>query len=315
MSALSPPLRRDSAKGVAFLVAGVAVFSMQDLILKLLSGDYPLHQAMVLRSLTAIPFLLALVHYEAGLKSLFTPGTRAMIGRGVIMFLAYTSYYIALPALPMATTVALYFSAPLFITLLSVLILKEHVGPRRWLALLAGFVGVIIMVRPTGAVFEWAALLPVLSGFAYALSMISARRLGATESAAALAFWGNAVFLAAALIMSAILGSGAYGTEAHPSLAFLLRGWAMPTAFDTLLMVSCGVIAAAGLTLLTQAYRIAEASVVTPFEYTGLLWSVIYGWVFWKQWPDATAWAGIAVIIGAGLYVLWREQATKSQPG
>ncbi len=315
MTALSPPLRRDSAKGVAFLVAGVAVFSVQDLILKLLSGDYPLHQAMVLRSLTAIPFLLALVHYEAGLKSLFTPGTGAMIRRGGIMFLAYTAYYIALPALPMATTVALYFSAPLFITLLSVLILKEHVGPRRWLALLAGFVGVIIMVRPGGAVFEWAALLPVLSGFAYALSMISARRLGVTESAAALAFWGNAVFLAAALVMSAILGTGAYGDQAHPSLAFLLRGWAMPSAFDAMLMMSCGIIAAAGLTLLTQAYRIAEASVVTPFEYTGLLWSVIYGWVFWQQWPDATAWGGIAIIIGAGLYVLWREQTAKAQPG
>lgn len=315
MTAVTPPLRRDSAKGVAFLVAGVAVFSMQDLILKLLSGDYPLHQAMVLRSLTAIPFLLVLVHYEAGLKSLFTPGTGAMIRRGVIMFLAYTSYYIALPALPMATTVALYFSAPLFITLLSVLVLKEHVGPRRWLALIAGFVGVVIMVRPGGAVFEWAALLPVLSGFAYALSMISARRLGVTESAAALAFWGNAVFLAAALVMSAILGSGAYGTDIHPSLAFLLRGWVTPTPFDTMLMMSCGVIAAAGLTLLTQAYRIAEASVVTPFEYTGLIWSVIYGWVFWRQWPDATAWAGIAIIIGAGLYVLWREQSAKPQPG
>lgn len=315
MTALSPPFRRDSAKGVAFLVAGVAVFSVQDLILKLLSGDYPLHQAMVLRSLTAIPFLLALVHYEAGLKSLFTPGTGAMIRRGAIMFLAYTTYYIALPALPMATTVALYFSAPLFITLLSVLILKEQVGPRRWLALFAGFVGVIIMVRPTGAVFEWAALLPVMSGFAYALSMISARRLGVTESAAALAFWGNAVFLAAALVMSAVLGSGSFTNEAHPSLAFLLRGWAMPSAFDAMLMMACGVIAAAGLTLLTQAYRIAEASVVTPFEYTGLLWSVIYGWVFWRQWPDATAWAGIAIIVGAGLYVLWREQTAKSQPG
>ncbi|MBC2835869.1 DMT family transporter [Paragemmobacter straminiformis] len=315
MTALSPPIRRESAKGVAFLVAGVAVFSMQDLILKLLSGEYPLHQAMVLRSLTAIPFLLALVHYEAGLKSLFTPGTLAMIRRGVIMFLAYTCYYIALPALPMATTVALYFSAPLFITMLSVLMLGEHVGPRRWLALVAGFVGVVIMVRPTGAVFEWAALLPVFSGFAYALSMISARRLGTTESAAALAFWGNAVFLAAALVLSAILGTGSYGTEVHPSLAFLLRGWAMPTAFDLMLMMSCGVIAAVGLTLLTQAYRIAEASVVTPFEYTGMIWSVIYGWVFWRQWPDLTAWGGISIIIGAGLYVLWRENAANSQPG
>jgi drug/metabolite transporter (DMT)-like permease len=298
-----------NAAGVAFLVAGVAVFSVQDLILKLLSGAYPLHQAMVLRSFTAIPFLLLLVHLDGGLRSLLTPGTRAMIWRGVVMFVAYTAYYLALAALPMATTVALYFSAPLFITILSVFFLSETVGPRRWIALMAGFAGVLIMVRPGGDLFEWAALLPVLSGFAYAISMIAARRLGSTESAAALAFWGNAVFLAAALAMSAVLGTGTFANETHPSLAFLLRGWVMPTGFDLMLMMACGVIAAAGLTLLTQAYRIGEASVVSPFEYTGLLWSVIYGWAFWHQWPTMPDWAGIAIIIGAGLYILWRERS------
>lgn len=308
MSTATQPLQIRNAAGVAFLIAGVAVFSVQDLILKLLSGAYPLHQAMVLRSFTAIPFLLLLVHFDGGLRSLFTPGTRAMIWRGVVMFVAYTAYYLALAALPMATTVALYFSAPLFITILSVFFLSEKVGPRRWIALMAGFAGVLIMVRPGGDLFEWAALLPVLSGLTYAISMIAARRLGSTESAAALAFWGNAVFLAAALAMSAVLGTGAVADETHPSLAFLLRGWVMPSAFDLMLMMACGVIAAAGLTLLTQAYRIGEASVVTPFEYTGLLWSVIYGWVFWQQWPTMPDWTGIAIIIGAGLYILWRER-------
>ncbi len=307
MPATPLALPRESARGVALLVAGIAVFSVQDLILKLLSGAYPLHQAMVLRSLTALPLLLLLVHREGGMGTLLTPGTRAMILRGVVMFLAYTSYYLALAALPMATTVALYFSAPLFITILSVVILKETVGPRRWVALFAGFAGVLIMVRPGGDLFDWAALLPVIAGLTYAISMISARRLGSTETAPALAFWGNAVFLLAAIAMSAVLGSGAWQSDAHPSLAFLLRGWVMPTAFDLMLMMACGVIAAIGLTLLTQAYRVAESSVVTPFEYTGLVWSVIYGWLFWRDWPVLTDWIGIAIITGAGLYILWRE--------
>lgn len=309
-----PPQPGQNAKGILFLIAGVAVFSVQDLILKLLSGLYPLHQAMVLRSLTAVPFLLVLVHLDGGLGRLFTAGTRAMIWRGMVMFLAYTSYYLALAALPMATTVALYFSAPLFITVLSVLFLAERVGPRRWIALLAGFVGVLVMLRPDGGLFEWAAVLPVLSGLTYAISMIAARRLGTTESAAALAFWGNAVFLAAALILSALLGSGAWEGGAHPSLAFLLRGWVMPTAGDLMLMMACGVIAAAGLTLLTQAYRIGEASVVTPLEYTGLFWSVLFGWIFWHDWPTITDWAGIATIVAAGLYILWREARAKPAP-
>lgn len=311
MPAPTTALPRDSARGIALLVAGIAVFSIQDLILKLLSGAYPLHQAMVLRSLTALPLLLLLVHRDGGLGTLITPGTRAMILRGVVMFLAYTSYYLALAALPMATTVALYFSAPLFITILSVVILGESVGPRRWVALFAGFAGVLIMVRPGGDLFDWAALLPVIAGLTYAISMISARRLGSSETAPALAFWGNAVFLVAAIAMSAVLGSGAWESDAHPSLAFLLRGWAMPTAFDLMLMMACGVIAAIGLTLLTQAYRVAESSVVTPFEYTGLLWSVIYGWIFWRDWPVLTDWIGIAIITGAGLYILWREARQK----
>lgn len=311
MPAPTTALPRDSARGIALLVAGIAVFSIQDLILKLLSGAYPLHQAMVLRSLTALPLLLLLVHRDGGLGTLITPGTRAMILRGVVMFLAYTSYYLALAALPMATTVALYFSAPLFITILSVAILGETVGPRRWVALFAGFAGVLIMVRPGGDLFDWAALLPVIAGLTYAISMISARRLGSSETAPALAFWGNAVFLVAAIAMSAVLGSGAWESDAHPSLAFLLRGWAMPTAFDLMLMMACGVIAAIGLTLLTQAYRVAESSVVTPFEYTGLLWSVIYGWIFWRDWPVLTDWIGIAIITGAGLYILWREARQK----
>lgn len=301
------PLPGQTAKGIALLVAGIAVFSVQDLILKLISDAYPLHQAMVLRSLTAIPFLLLIAHFDGGLRSLFTPGTRAMIWRGLVMFAAYTAYYLALAALPMATTVALYFSAPLFITILSVFFLAEKVGPRRWFALFAGFAGVLIMVRPGGDLFDWAALLPVLAGLTYAISMIAARRLGTTETASALAFWGNAVFLLGGLLLSALFGTGAWEGDAHPSLAFLFRGWALPTAFDLSLMMACGVIAAAGLTLLTQAYRVAEASVVTPFEYTGLIWSVLYGWIFWQDWPNQTDWLGITIIIGAGLYILWRE--------
>jgi drug/metabolite transporter (DMT)-like permease len=304
------PRRRDSTRGIVLLSLGIAVFALQDVILKWLAGDYPLSQVMLTRSVTAVPIMLVFVHLDGGLRTLFTPGTKAMIGRGLIMFVAYFAYYIALPALPLATTVALYFSAPLFITILSVVLLKEQVGPRRWIALALGFFGVALMLQPEGTGFEWAALLVLLSGFAYALSMIAARVLGGQETGAALAFWGNAVFLLLSLVISASLGSGAYeGASDHPSVAFLLRGWVTPTAFDLSLMMATGVVAALGLTLLTQAYRIAEASVVTPFEYTAMVWSVIYGWIIWQDWPRVLDWIGIAIIIGSGLYILWRDGA------
>lgn len=309
MSESAAPLRSThSASGILFLVAGIAVFAVQDLILKLLSGTYPLHQAMVIRSVTAAPLLLILVQLNGGLSTLFTPGMRAMIGRGLIMFVAYTSYYLALAALPLATTVALYFAAPLFITLLSVLTLGETVAPRRWFAVLVGFAGVVIMVRPGSDLFDWAAPLAVISGMTYAISMVAARRMGPTETAAALAFWGNAVFLLCAVVLSAIFGTGAFADVGHKSLAFLMRGWVWPSGIDTMLMMACGFIAAAGLTLLTQAYRISEASIVAPFEYTALIWGVLYGWLFWSDWPDAIGWFGILVIVGAGFMVIWLEK-------
>ena len=309
MTVLSSP-RHDSSLGILCLCAGLGLFSVQDLILKLLSGSYPLSQAMVFRSLTALPLLLLLVAFDGGLRTLFTPGTRAMIGRGLVMFVAYAAYYLALPALPLASAVALYFSAPLFITLLSVPMLGEVVGWRRSLAVLTGFGGVLIILRPGAGVFEIAALLPVLSGLCYGLSMIFARKLGQTESAPAMAFWGNLVFLVIATAMALGFG-GTTAPDLHPSLAFLMRGWVWPTPLDATLMAGCGVIAALGLTLLTQAYRIADANAVTPFEYSAMLWGILWGWVFFAEWPDALAWTGIATIVAAGLFVLWRERVTR----
>ena len=294
-----------NTRAILCLIAGIAIFSVQDLILKLLSGDYPLHQAMVLRSVTAIPFMLAITRwFDGSLATLRSTNWPAMLARGLLSFSAYTAYYLALAALPMATTVALYFTAPLFITLLSVAVLHERVALNRWLAILAGFVGVVIMVRPGGDLFDWAALLPVFSGFAYGLSMVLARTMGPRNSAAAMAFWGNNAFLLCSLGLAAIYGSGAYSGTTHPSLAFLTRGWVMPSVTDGLLMCSCGVIAAVGLTLLTQAYRIGQNSLVAPFEFTFAFWGLLWGWLFWSDLPDALGWLGIAIIIAAGIHVV-----------
>ncbi len=304
---------RQTFLGILFVIAGLTVFSVQDLILKLISGGYPLYEAMVIRGLTSAPFLMLFAHFDGGLATLRTGGIVRMLVRGVVMFVAYFSFYIALAGLPLPTTVALYFSAPLFITLLSVLFLGERVGIFAWGAVLIGFAGVLIVLRPGSALFDWAALLPVLSGLTYGISMVMARRMGSLETAAALAFWGNLVFLTFACLMALVLHSGAYAIETHPSLGFLSRGWITPPPGDLLLMMLCGVIAAIGLWLLTQAYRVAAASTVAPFEYVGVMWSLLWGWIFWRDWPDRIGWIGITFIIGAGLLVVYSERR-KPQP-
>jgi drug/metabolite transporter (DMT)-like permease len=290
------------------LCAGISVFSVQDLILKLLSDRYPLSEAMVLRSLAAVPcFLVILRVFDGGFQGVLSPTWPKMLVRGLLNFLSYTAYYLALARLPIATTVALFFTGPFFITLLAVAFLDERVSLGRWLALGCGFVGVVIMVRP-GAVFDWAALLPVFCGLAYAGSMVLARAMGQRDSAAAMAFWGNFAFLFCSALLAALFGRGAIPPEGlHPSLAFLLRPWVWPSLTDAALMSACGLIAAIGLTLLTQAYRIGQSAAVAPFEFSFAFWGLLWGWLFFDQLPDGLGWLGIAIIIASGVYIVRAE--------
>lgn len=298
-------------KGIFCLIAGIAVFSIQDLIIKLLSGDYPVHQMLTIRGLVALPVLFALVLYEAGPHGLRSRHPGALVVRGVIMFFAYLCYYLGLAELPISTVVAIFFTAPLFITLLSVVFLGETVGRRGWMAVTAGFIGVVVMLRPGSDIFQWAALLPVFAALCYGLSQIIARRLGGTERASTLAFYGNCVFLIGGLMLASVFGSGEFADETHKSMAFLLRGWTTPTLSDLLLLMSCGVIAAVALFLMTRAYILAEANTVAPFEYSSMIWGVLYGWLFWRELPDAAGWAGILIIMTAGLYVLMRDRPAR----
>jgi drug/metabolite transporter (DMT)-like permease len=303
-------------RGILALILGIAVFSLQDVILKLLSGTYPLYQAMIIRSLTAVPLLLIIVRVLDGrLSTITTPNWGWMLARGALNFTAYTAYYLGLAALPMADTVALFFTAPLFITIFAALVFKERIGPANLVALALGFAGMLMIFNPSGSLFDAAALLPVLGALGYALTQLATRALGRTETAAAMTFWGNLMFLAIALALAALFGSGTHDGATHPSLAFLSRGWQpMPTR-DLLLFMACGVIASIGLSLLTYAYRVAPSSSVAPFEYSFIIWGVLWGWAFWSQLPTALAWAGIALLIVAGLLVIRADsQNEKAAP-
>ena len=290
--------------GVVYLCLGVFVFSVQDAIVKAVSGNYPLTEVVTIRSLVSMPILLAMVHHEAGLGAIFSKNLKALVYRALIMLFAYTTYYMAFPALKLADAVALYFTVPLFMLAMAAPILGETIGWRRISAVVVGFLGVIVMLRPGAGVFEPAALLTLFSAATYALSMLMARKLGNTEKASVLTFWQNAVYLIGATLLAAILGLTGFHDAAHPSIKFLVRAWVMPQTTDLLLIASCGVLAAIGLLSLTHAYRIAKASVVTSFEYTGLLWAPLWGYLFFGEVPYATTYYGAALIIAAGLFAL-----------
>jgi len=294
-------------KGVLSVIAGISVFSIQDVIIKSIGGSYPVHEIVFVRSVVALVPLFVIAYVDGGLAGLRTRRPWGHMLRGCAMLASYTAYYLALIALPLAFAVALFFVAPLLITALSHVLLGEKAQLRRWLAVATGFLGVIVMTRPAGGSIEPAALLVVLAALFYALSAILTRRLGATESGASLAFSATLLYVGVNGLVGLWIGDGALAQQSHPSLEFLLRAWVLPGWRDFGLMAVCGLIAAFGFYFLSQAYRLAQATTVAPFEYVGLPLAALWGYLFWSEIPAGTTVLGVVLIVGSGLYVLHRE--------
>ena len=289
---------------IGWLCLGVLVFSLQDVVVKAFSGAYPVHQIVVVRCLVALPILLWMLGPVGGLRAVASPWSGWLALRGLVLVLSYTGYYLAFPVMRLADVLALYATVPLFVTCLAGPFLGERVGARRWAAVGLGFLGALVMLRPGTGVFEPASLLPILSAACYATAQLMARRLGTDVPAAVMAFYQNLMFLAAATALAlAVLAFGGAAQD-HPSLDFLLRPWVTPDWRDLLLIAACGPIAALGSVLLAQAYRGAEANLVAPFEYTGLIWATLWGFALWGEVPGPASLAGGSLIVAAGLYLV-----------
>ena len=294
-------------KGIGLLVFATAIFSVQDVIIKLLSDSYPAHEIVFFRSLFGMLPILAIIWFEGSWRHLRTRRPLAQIVRGLLGFLAYTTFYLALAALPLADTVTLFYAGPLFVTALAVPFLGERVGPRRWAAVLVGFLGVVVVTRPFGGNLEPAMLLAVACAVTYAVSVLITRRLARTESGSCLAFYMMLTFLAASAVTGLAMGDGRYAVEGHPSAEFLLRGWVGPSGEDWTLLLLLGLISGTGFYCISQAYRIASASLVAPFEYASLPWAILWGYLSWADIPAPTTVLGLILIAGSGLYIIHRE--------
>jgi drug/metabolite transporter (DMT)-like permease len=290
-------------KAISFLIAGVFVFSLQDAIIKWISGNYPVHEIVFIRSVFAVIPILLIAQLEGGFQLLRTRHYGLHIIRAFLMFVAYMSFYLSLAALPLAETVSLFFSAPLFITILSVTLLREKVKIGGWIAVLVGFFGVIVMLKPGAKMINPAGLLAILSAFVYATGSILTRRLGKTESGVALAFYPTIMYILFSTIVGIVLSPGVVAQKSHPSLVFLFREWQLPSQGDLFLLILIGLIAAMGFYFLSQAYRLAQPSTIASFEYTAVPLSVVLGYIFWKDIPGPQSIIGIMLIVGSGLYI------------
>ena len=294
--------------GAASLVLAMLIFSLQDIAVKWIGGDYPVLEIVVFRSLIALPCTFIFLRYE-GIRGL--PGTKQPALeyiRGFFLFLSFTTYMMGVAALPLADVAAIRNSGPLLITLLSVMWLGEKVGSRRWIALIIGFIGVLLIIKPGSGTFNLGSLFALIATLFYAINVMITRKLQATDSSATMAYYSSLVYLVLAFVLAPLAIVVGETPEAHPSIAFLFRAWSMPILLDWVIMCGLGLVWAGGMYFVARAYSLAQASVVAPFEYTPLLFNVMWGFVIWREVPTLGTLTGALLTLLSGVYILYREQ-------
>jgi drug/metabolite transporter (DMT)-like permease len=298
--------------GILLAIGGAVVLSMNDLAIKALSGDYALHQIILIRAFVGMALVLTVAHLSRrGLRQLATRRWREHLLRvGIVMFSNIT-FFVGLSLMPLADAVATSFVAPLFVTMMSAVVLREQVGPRRWAAVAVGMLGVVIMTRPGAGIIQPAAILVLISAFLYASAHMMTRKMRETESAMTMNFYVQCGFIVVSTSFGLIAGDGHLAQAPGSTWEFLFRPWHVPPFADYWAFVATGIAVGIGGLMMSQAYRTTEAALVAPFEYVGMPMAIFWGALVFGTFPDRTAWVGIALICGAGLYTLWRETIRK----
>jgi len=280
--------RNSPGPAIATICLGVLCLVFNDAMAKWLTAHYgPLH-IVFWRNILAVPMIAAFIIATQGLPAIRTQHLAVHAARGFVMVLGSYAFFRGLATLPLAEATSLVFAAPIFITALSVPLLREHVGWRRWLAVCVGFAGVLVIVRPGAEAFQPASLFIVGTAFCYALFMISARGVGREENV-----WTMMFYVA---LFPLIYATPVVAME-----------W-QPLALDHLpLFLGMAVFGSIGITLIGHAFRLAPAAIVAPFDYTALLWASLLGWLVWGELPDGWTYVGAAIIIASGVYIVLRE--------
>lgn len=283
--------RATRRRAILAILGAAILFAAAAASVKALDGAVPLAQLVLFRSLFAFPVLLPLLRQAGGWESIRSTNPWGHAWRTLFGLIGMGGAFYGYSTMPLATVTALGFTMPLFLTLLAVPLLRERVGWRRGSAVIVGFLGVLLMVRPFGA--GAAELVPSLivlaAALSWALAMITIRRMGeAGETGVSIVMWF------------------AIGSSAVAFLASL-PVWVWPVGWQWLLLLGIGTVSALAQLLMTEAYRAGEPTLVAPFEYSGIIWTTLLGAIIWAEAPDGWDGMGILILVGSGLYIWWRE--------
>jgi len=296
MKSSSVPIKSSPGRavaGIGLMLAGIAMFSVNDALGKWLLVDYSVGELLLIRSAVAL-ILLAPIVGKIGV-AVFTTAPQPMlqVARVVLSALEVAMFFWAVSYLPLADAVTFYLAGPIYVTALSVVLLGETVGWRRWSAVVAGFVGVVLALRPSAASFTLPALIALCGSIFFAVLMVTTRMLRETSDT--------------------VLVCGPIGATLVLGAMVAPFGWVTPTLRDFLLLSLFGVLSVAALACVNRSLKLAPASVVVPYQYTMIIWAITLGYAVFGDVPDLLTSAGAAIIISSGLYILWREQKQGSQ--
>lgn len=283
-----------ATNGVIVALSGMLLFALNDTMGKWLVATYSVGQVVLLRSLAALLVLAPLVWWMGWRPLVQVEKPRMQMARAVISTTETMFFYAAVFYLPLADVMTYWLAAPIYIAALSPLLLGEHVGWRRWTAIGIGFLGVVIALQPSAAMFQSpAAAISIVGTCFFAFLLISGRSLRNTPDTV-LVFWQNA--------MGAVMGG-----------AIALFDWVMPTSRDLVLLGLLGVVAMTAHAMINRALKLTDASVVAPLQYTLLFWAIVFGFLFFGDIPSVPMMIGAALIVASGLFIFFRETALKKR--
>tara|TARA_B100000579_G_C22723324_1_gene800523 strand:+ start:108 stop:1061 length:954 start_codon:yes stop_codon:yes gene_type:complete len=299
----------NNPKGIILILIAMLVFSVQDGIMKYIFNFVSLYEVYLIR--TIVSFVLIIIFLKIRNKPIIFKSHYPILTfcRVILFFFGFSSFYISLTILPLGTATALFFVTPFLITIFAHFFLKEKIGPRRWSAVAVGFIGVYITLNPDFSDFNYLSMLPIFCAFCYSLSMIIIKRTSDKDSVYTQTF----TFYIGAIIFSLFfyftIGDGQYNISEHPASQFIFRKWFVDIEANFLFMAATGVTATIAFLLLFTAYSIASPAVVSPFEYSILLWSPLIGWIYFNEIPSINTIIGILIIVSSGIYIFLREKA------
>ncbi len=301
--------KNNNPKGIIFILLAMMVFSVQDGIMKHIYNFVSLYEIYLIR--TVVSFIFILIFLIITKKPIIFKSQYPILTlcRVILFFFGFSSFYISLTVLPLGTATALFFVTPFLITIFAHFFLKEKIGPRRWAAIAVGFIGVYITLNPDFSNFNYLSLLPILCAFCYSLSMIIIKMTSDKDSVYTQTFTFYIGAIIFSIIFYFVMGDGKFNTIEHPAAQFILREWFVDIENSILFMVATGATATVAFLLLFTAYSIASPAVVSPFEYSILLWSPLVGWIYFNEVPTLSTVIGILIIVSSGIYIFLREKA------